>query len=91
MSISFVEALHMICQALSYDAELATTVLMTAMHNGQLSYSACPTQGSNNTIYITTGLPPSERSMLDHDQLLEFIESRRSPKRHNPEQQQLTR
>jgi len=88
MSISFDEARHVVCKALGYDAELATTVLMAAMHSGQLRYSASTTQGSNNTMYVTTGLPPSVESGLTLDDLHEFIDSRRSLNPSDSEQAQ---
>lgn len=81
MPISFAEARHIVCQALGYDTELATTVLMTAMHAGQLSCDARVMRGNGKGIYVTTGQPPSENSVFDHDELLQFIESRRNPKR----------
>lgn len=71
----------MVCQALGYDAELATTVLMTAMHAGQLRCDTRVTHGGGNEIIITTGLAPSEQSVFDYDELLEFLESRRNPLR----------
>ncbi len=69
----------MICQALGYDAELASTVLMAAMHAGQLRCDTRVARGGGNDIYITTGLAPSEESAFDNAQLMELIESRRSP------------
>jgi hypothetical protein len=81
MSVSFDEARHMVCQALGYDTELATTVLMTAMHAGQLRCDTRVSHGGGNESFITTGLPPSEGSVFDYDELLEFLESRLNPKR----------
>lgn len=79
MSISFAEARHMVCQALGYDAELATTVLFSAMHSGQLSYGTQPIEQGDGALCIVTGLAPSEESVLDHDELRELIDSRRPP------------
>lgn len=81
----------MVCQALGYDAELAATVLMTAMHAGQLNCDTRVTRGGGNDVYVTTGLAPSEETVFDHDELLEFIASRLSPKRGDGEQQMPTR
>lgn len=81
MSISFAEARYIVGNALGYEPELTETVLYTAMHTGELSYSTPPRHTGNRTIVIRTDMPPSEESVFDHDEIQEFIEFRRNPKR----------
>jgi hypothetical protein len=87
MPTSFAEARHIICQTLGYDAELATSVLFSAMHSGQLSYGSQPIEQGDGVLCIVTGEPPSESSVLNKEELQTFLDSRRSPKSSDSAQQ----
>lgn len=81
MHISFDEACHIVSKALECQPKLAAKILLTAMNVGEISYESEPIHTGNRTMVVVADEPPSTDSVLDHDEVLALIESRRNPKR----------
>lgn len=79
-TVSFPEALHLICRELGYSQILADQVLHTAMATGELNYSRAPIIGSDGCIIIIDDSAPSENSVFEASEFWRFVDSRQRPR-----------